>query len=61
MQKELTKLQERAIEIFHKYEELPLQKKIDLIAQTFGCKTGVICTSPCTGKWARHQRYVHSL
>lgn len=51
MQKELTKLQERAIEIFHKYEELPLQKKIDLIAQTFGCKTGVICTSPCTGKW----------
>lgn len=51
MQKELTKLQERAIEIFHKYEELSLQKKIDLIAETFGCKTGVICTSPCTGKW----------
>ena len=28
-----------------------LQAQIDVIAQAFGCKTGEIHTSPCTGKW----------
>ena len=28
-----------------------MQAKIAAIAQAFGCKTGEIHTSPCTGKW----------
>lgn len=51
MQKEKTDLQCKALEIFEKYQDLPLQKKINLISQAFGCKTGEILTSPCTGKW----------
>ena len=51
MQKEKTSLQCKVLEIFEKYQDLPLQKKINLIAQAFGCKTGEILTSPCTGKW----------
>ena len=47
----LTELQERALEIADRYKDLPLQAKIDVIAQAFGCKTGEIHTSPCTGKW----------
>ena len=46
-----TPLQEKAVEIAARYEDLPLQSKIDVIAQAFGCKTGEIYTSPCTGKW----------
>ncbi|GHU45705.1 hypothetical protein FACS1894120_1040 [Clostridia bacterium] len=34
-----------------KYAKLPLQDKINVIAQTFGAKTGEIITRPCTGKW----------
>ena len=49
--KPLTELQEKALEIADRYKELPLQAKIDVIAQSFGCKTGEIHTSPCTGKW----------
>ena len=47
----LTELQEKALEIADRYKDLPLQAKIDVIAQAFGCKTGEIHTSPCTGKW----------
>ncbi len=49
--KPLTELQEKALEIADRYKDLPLQAKIDVIAQAFGCKTGEIHTSPCTGKW----------
>ena len=44
-------LQEKAAEIFRKYESLPMQDKIGIIAQTFGCTSGKIETSPCSGKW----------
>ena len=47
----LTELQKKALEIADRYKDLPLQAKIDVIAQAFGCKTGEIRTSPCTGKW----------
>ena len=47
----LTELQKKALEIADRYKDLPLQAKIDAIAQAFGCKTGEIHTSPCTGKW----------
>ena len=49
--KSQTELQEKALEIADRYKDLPLQAKIDVIAQAFGCKTGEIHTSPCTGKW----------
>ena len=45
--KTLTELQEKALEIADRYKDLPLQAKIDVIAQAFGCKTGEIHTSPC--------------
>ena len=47
----LTALQQRAVEIARGYEKLPMQDRINIIAQAFGCKTGKIETSPCTGKW----------
>ena len=43
--------QERAAEIAKKYENLPMKDKIGIIAQTFGCTSGKIETSPCRGKW----------
>ena len=49
--KPLTDLQKKAVEIADRYKDLPLQGKIDIIAQAFSCKTGEIRTSPCTGKW----------
>ena len=49
--KPMTDLQKKAVEIAGRYKGLPLQGKIDIIAQAFGCKTGEIRTSPCTGKW----------
>ena len=49
--KPMTDLQKKAVEIAGRYKDLPLQGKIDIIAQAFGCKTGEIRTSPCTGKW----------
>ena len=48
---ELTALERQSIEIAKGYEGLPLSKKIAVIAQTFGCNSGTIETSPCTGKW----------
>ena len=47
----LTELQAKAIEIAARYKNYSLQGKIDVIAKAFGCKTGVIHTSPCRGKW----------
>ena len=44
-------LQKKAVEIAKKYESLPMKDKIGIIAQTFGCTSGEIVTSPCTGKW----------
>ncbi len=44
-------LQEKAAEIVKKYENLPMRDKIGIIAQTFGCTSGKIKTSPCYGKW----------
>lgn len=48
----LTDLQKKAAQIFAtRYEHLPLQEKIDVVAQVFNARTGKIGTSPCTGKW----------
>ena len=47
----LTELQKRHWKSLTDTKDLPLQAKIDVIAQAFGCKTGEIHTSPCTGKW----------
>ena len=44
-------LQEKAAEIFNKYENLSMQDKIGVIAQAFGCTSGEIETSLCYGKW----------
>ncbi len=44
-------LQEKAAEIAKKYENLPMRDRIRIIAQTFGCTSGRIETSPCYGKW----------
>lgn len=44
-------LRERAAEIAKKYEGLSMQDKIGIIAQTFGCTSGKIETSPCFRKW----------
>ena len=49
--KPLTDLQKKAVEIAGKYENLPLQDKIGIVAQAFGGTEGKIETSPCTGKW----------
>lgn len=47
----LTQLQKKAVEIAKRYETLPVSEKIGMIAQTFGCTSGKIETSPCRGKW----------
>ena len=47
----LTPLQEKSLEIAKKYETLPIQDKIDRMAQSFGATTGTITTAPCSGKW----------
>ena len=49
--KEQSAFEKRVQSIYEKYAGLSLQDKIDVIAQTFGYKTGEIRTSPCTGKW----------
>ncbi len=46
-----TDLQKKAAEFAKRYEGLPMQEKIGIIAQTFGCKSGQIESSPCSGKW----------
>ncbi|MCM1059771.1 MAG: hypothetical protein NC452_05710 [Eubacterium sp.] len=49
--RQLTELQKKEIEIFKRYAHLPMQDKINIIAGVFGCKSGKIVTSPCSGKW----------
>ena len=46
-----TELEKKGLEIAQRYSKLPLQSRLDIIAQTFGCKTASIKTSPCSGKW----------
>ena len=48
---QLTELQKKAVEIAKGYEKLPMQERIGIIARSFGCTSGKIETSPCTGKW----------
>ncbi len=48
---ELSELQKESAEIAKRYETLPMQDRIDAMARTFGCTTGKIELSPCTGKW----------
>ncbi|MCM1236622.1 MAG: YodL domain-containing protein, partial [Ruminococcus flavefaciens] len=48
---QLTELQQKAAEIARGYEKLPMQERINIIAQSFGCTSGRVETSPCTGKW----------
>lgn len=47
----LTDLGKKSLEIAKQYTDLSMQEKIDVIARTFGAKTGHIKTSPCSGKW----------
>ena len=46
-----TELQKKAAEIAQKCESLPMSERIGIIAQAFGCTSGKIETSPCSGKW----------
>lgn len=48
---ELTELEQRGLAIAQRYSKLPLQDRMNIIAETFGCKTASIKTSPCFGKW----------
>ena len=48
---EYSEMQNKGFAIAERYDKKPLQEKINIIAETFGCKTGAIKTSPCTGKW----------
>ncbi|WP_243111288.1 SNF2-related protein [Acutalibacter sp. 1XD8-33] len=48
---DLTDLQKKAIEIAKQYENLPMEERLAIIAQTFNCKSGKIESSLCTGKW----------
>ena len=48
---QLTELQQKAVDTAKGYEKLSMQERIGIIAQSFGCTSGRIGTSPCTGKW----------
>jgi len=48
---EYSELQKKGIEIAKTCSSLSLQDRLDIIAQTFNCKTGRVETHPCTGKW----------
>jgi hypothetical protein len=48
---EYTAFQKKGFEIAQSFAHLPLQERIDIIAQTFGGKTASVETSLCTGKW----------
>lgn len=45
-------LREKVAEIAKRFDGLPMQDKIGIIAQSFGCTSGVIETSSCYGKWS---------
>jgi antirestriction protein ArdC len=46
-----TEFQEKGFAIAKSYASLPLQDRLNIIAQTFGCQTAHIETHPCTKKW----------
>jgi len=48
---EYSQLQQKGFDIAKRHENLPRSDKIAIIARTFGCKSAVIKTSLCTGKW----------
>jgi len=48
---EYTEFQKRGFNIAKAYENLPLQDRLNIIAQTFGCQTAHVETHPCGGKW----------
>jgi hypothetical protein len=48
---EYSQLQQKGFEIARKCESLPLQERLNIIAQTFEYKTASVETHPCTGKW----------
>ena len=48
---EAQRTEQENFEIVKQYETLSMQEKIGVIAQAFGCTSGTIETSPCTGKW----------
>lgn len=47
----LTEFQKKAVEYAKPYQNMRMPGKIEVIAKTFGCKTGEIRTSPCRGDW----------
>ena len=47
----LTEFQKKAVEYAKPYQSMRMPEKIEVIAKTFGCKTGEIKTSPCGGDW----------
>lgn len=48
---EHTEFQKKGFAIAERHANLPLQNRLDIIAQTFGYKTAHVTTRPCTGKW----------
>lgn len=48
---EYTDFQNKGFAIAKAHAHLPIQERLDIIAQTFGGKTAHIETHPCTGKW----------
>lgn len=54
----LTALQQKAVDIAKKYENLSMQEKINIIAQSFCATTGKIETHPCTENGAVQAIYL---
>jgi hypothetical protein len=48
---EYTAFQKQGFAYAESQAHLPRQERLDIIAQTFNCKTAHIETHPCTGKW----------
>jgi len=48
---EYSELQQKGFEIAKRHENSPLQARLNIIAQTFGCETAKVATVPCTGKY----------
>ena len=51
MEKSKYAFQKKAVEYAKPYQSMRMLEKIEVIARTFGCKTGEIRTSPCRGDW----------
>jgi hypothetical protein len=46
-----SELQEKGIALAKRLEALPMEERLNSIAQTFGCKTARVETSACGGRW----------